>query len=92
MVVPECRGGSLAGTSSEIEVELEDGNGRLDGDQRTMAKQRGYSMVVDVAPRVAFVFPNSDETRTETKSTNRAPTMMDKHGISFGIPRAGQGK
>ena len=38
MVVPECRGGYIAGTSSEIEVELEDGNGRLDGDQRTMVK------------------------------------------------------
>ena len=60
MVVPECRGGYLARTSSEIEVELEDGNGQLDGDQRTMAKRRSYSMVVGVAPRLAFVFPNSD--------------------------------
>ena len=34
MVVPEFSGGYLAGTSSEIEGELEDGNGRLDGDQR----------------------------------------------------------
>ena len=73
-----CRGGYLAGTSSEIEGGLEDGNGRLDGDQRMMAKQWGYSMVVGVAPRLASVFPSSDEIRTETKSTMRAPTERGK--------------
>ena len=68
------------------------GHGEVDGGLRTTAKLRGYSMVVGEAPRLAIVFPNSGEIRTETKTTVRAPTMMDKHGISFGIPRAGQGK
>ena len=57
-----------------------------------MAKQRGYSMVDGGVWGLDSVFPNSDEMRTETKTTVRAPTMMDKHGISFGIPRAGQGR
>ena len=67
-------------------------DGEVDGGLRMTAKLRGYSMVVGVAPRLAFVFPSSDEMRTETKTMVRAPTMMDKHGISFGIPRAGQGR
>ena len=78
LVVPEFSGGYLAGISSEIEGGLKDGNRRLDGDQRTMAKQRGYSMVDGVAPRLASTFPSSDEIRTETKSTMRAPTERGK--------------
>ena len=87
MEVRGCCGGYLTGTSSEIEVELEDGNGRLDGDQRTMAKRRSYSMVVGVAPRLAFVFPNSDEMRWRSKSTNKAPTTKIELGLGFGIER-----
>ena len=77
-MVPEFSGGYLAGISSEIEGGLEDGNGRLDGDQRTMAKQRGYSMVDGGVWGLDFVFPNSDEMRTETKSTMGAPTERGK--------------
>ena len=85
LVVPEFSGGYLAGIWSEIEGGLEDGNGRHHGNQPTMAKQRGYSMVVGVAPRLASVFPNSDEMRLVTKSTNRAPTTEIEQGLSFGI-------
>ena len=92
MVVPEFSGGYLAGTSSESAAVVGDDDGEVDDGRRTTAERRSYSMVVGVAPRLAFVFPNSDEMRTETKMTVRASTMMDKHGISFRIPRAGQGR
>ena len=44
-------------------------------------------MVVGVAPRLASVFPNSDEMRWRSKSTNKAPTTKIELGLGFGIER-----
>ena len=92
MVAPELDGGELTGSSSDFAAGLGDEDGEVDEGLRTMAKLRGYSMVDGVACGLDSVFPNSDEMRTVNKTTVRAPTMMDKQGISFGIPRAGQGR
>ena len=77
-MAPELGDGLLTGTSSESAAEVGDDDGEVDDSLRTTAKRRSYSMVVGVAPRLAFVFPNSDEMRTETKSTVRAPTERGK--------------
>ena len=86
-VVPELDGGVLTGTSSDFAAEVGDEDGEVDGGLQMTAKLRGYSMVVGVAPRLAFVFPNSDEMRWRSKSTNKAPTTKIELGLGFGIER-----
>ena len=92
MVAPELDGGVLTGTSSDFAAGLGDDDGEVDEGLRTTAITDGYSSVHGAAPLLASSFPSSDEIPMVTKSTLLAPTMMGKQGISFGIPRAGQGK
>ena len=92
MVAPELDGGALTGTSSDFAGGLGEDDGEVDEGLRTTAITDGYSSVLGAAPLLASSFPNSDEIPTVTKSTTRAPTTMGKQGISFGIPRAGQGR
>ena len=92
MVAPELDGGGLTGSSSDFAAGLGDEDGEVVDGLRTTANSLSYSSVLGAAPLLGFVIPSSGEMQMVTKSTVRAPTMMDKHGISFGIPRAGQGR
>ena len=92
MASPEFDGGALTGRSSDFAAGLGEDDGEVDEGLQTTANSLSYSSVLGAAPLLGFVVPSSGEMRTVTKSTVRAPTMMDKQGISFGIPRAGQGR
>ena len=92
MVAPELDGGVLTGRSSDFDAGLGEDDGEVIEGLRTTANSLSYSSVLGVAPLLDFIVPSSGEMRTVTKSTVRAPTRMDKQGISFGIPRAGQGR
>ena len=78
MVAPELDGGALTGRSSDFAAGLGEDDGEVDEGLRTTANLRSYSMVDGVAWGLDSVFPNSDEMRTVTKTTVRAPTMVDK--------------
>ena len=92
MVSPEFDGGALTGSSSALAVGLGEDDSEVDEGLRTTANSNSYSSVLGAALLLASSFPSSNEIPTVTKPTPRAPTTMGKQGISFGIPRAGQGK
>jgi hypothetical protein len=92
MVAPELDGGALTGTSFDFAAGLGEDDGEVDEGLRTTANSISYSSVLGAAPLLGFVVPSSGEMRTRSKSTIGAPTTMGKQGVSFGIPRAGQGR
>ena len=92
MASPELDGGILTGSSPDFAAGLGDEDGEVDDGLRTTANSLSYSSVLGAAPLLGFVVPSSGEMRTRSKSTIGAPTTMGKQGVSFGIPRAGQGR
>ena len=92
MVAPELDGGVLTGSSSDFAAGLGEDDGEVDDGLRTTAYSLSYSSVLGAAPLLDFIVPSSGEIPTVTKSTIGAPTTMGKQGVSFGIPRAGQGR
>ena len=91
MASPEFDGGALTGRSSDFAAALWEDDGEVDEGLRMTTNSLSYSSVLGAAPLLGFVVPSSGEMRTRSKSTIGAPTTMGKQGVSFGIPRAGQG-